>query len=74
MVDIYSSVDFRHLSQAECAAAHGTDARTIRRWLKVGLPQNEDGTYWLAQTIKWRTENTNSRGEVDSAGILRGWR
>lgn len=54
-----SKPDFSALTQRECAAMHGVDERTIRRWSDEGedsLPRNDDGTYNAPLTIAWRMQ------------------
>lgn len=70
-VDSYPNVDFRRLTQAQCAAMHGTDPRTIRRWTHLGMPRNADETYSAAVTIRWRAEHTTSDGRVEVYRV--GW-
>jgi len=56
-------VDFSHLDQVDVARAHGVCSRTIRRWCALaGMPRNDDGTFDLPHTIRWRAENSSDRG------------
>ncbi len=48
------SARFDSLTQAECAAMHGVDVRTIRRWDEDGHPRHEAGTYSARESINWR--------------------
>jgi phage terminase Nu1 subunit (DNA packaging protein) len=48
-------MNFEALTQRECAAMHGVDARTVRRWDdEDGHPRNDDGTYCAKESITWR--------------------
>lgn len=58
------NIDFNRLSQKDTAALHDTDPRQIRRWLKLGMPRNDDGTYSGAETWRWRAKHTNHLGAV----------
>ncbi len=69
----YDNVDFQRLTQTQMAVAHSADPRTLRRWIELGLPRNQDGTFSLPATIVWRAAKTNARGQIDVEGIRNGW-
>ena len=51
---------FDSLSQEQMAEAHAVSVRTIRTWTGWGMPRNEDGTYSVPATWKWRLQVTDA--------------
>lgn len=61
---------FDNLNQSELSKALGFSVRSVSRWLKLGLPRNQDGSFCIADCVKWllfRAEENNNAPGNDEA-------
>jgi hypothetical protein len=54
-------------SQGDLARAIGVSPKTIEYWVRIGMPRRDDGTYSIAESMRWKSERDAELEEKKAA-------